>query len=300
MLVVGGSGFIGRHLVRRCLEDTARVTIASRRHHTCAVGGAAVVSIELADRASLAPLAAGAFDYVFNLAGYIDHTPYFSGGRKVIEQHLIGVLNLIDALDRSSLKGFVQVGSSDEYGDLPAPQREDRVGRSISPYALAKQSAGAFVQMLAEREGFPGAVARLFLVYGPGQDEGRFLPQIITACLRNERFAVSPGAQQRDFCYVEDIVDGLVRTAVTSAAHGGVLNLGSGEGSTVRQVIERVVAMAGGGVPDFGARPYRAGESMALVPDIGRARTILGWQPETSLDQGLTRTIAYYRERTAS
>ena len=297
MLIVGGSGFIGRHLVRRCLSETPHVVVAGHRRAAVGAEAAEWVAVDLADAATLGPLRQHQFEYVFNLGGYIDHTTYLNGGRRVIEQHLIGVFNLVDAVRSESLKGFVQIGSSDEYGDLEAQQREDRLGRAISPYALAKQSAGLFIQMLAEREGFPGVAARLFLVYGPEQEEARFLPQIIAGCLRGDRFAVTPGEQLRDFCYVSDIADALVAAAHTPAAHCRILNIGSGEAVTVRSMIERVVGLIGRGVADFGARPYRAGESMALVPDMSLARRVLGWSPTLTLDQGLARTIDYYRER---
>ena len=261
-----------------------------------AVAPAAWVPLDLTDQSSCVVLANQKFDYVFNLGGYIDHTPYLQGGRKVLEQHLVGVWNLVDVLDRSVLKGFVQAGTGDEYGHLPVPHQEDRVDRPISTYAYAKQSAGAFVQMLAQREGFPGSVVRLFLVYGPEQEEVRFLPQIISACLRGEHFAVTPGEQIRDFCYVDDVVEALVRTALSPGARGTVLNIGSGQPTTVREVVQLVTQLAGAGIPEFGARPYRAGESMALAPDVRCAAAVLGWRAETPLEKGLAQTIAYYRE----
>jgi nucleoside-diphosphate-sugar epimerase len=241
-------------------------------------------------------LAGSSFEYVFNLAGYIDHRPYFAGGRAVIAQHLDGLMNLIDSIGRDELKGFVQIGSSDEFGDAPAPQLERTGSTVISPYAFAKLAATDFIRFLARQEGFPGTVARLFLTYGPGQDEKRFLPQVIRACVRNERFGVSTGLQVRDFCYVDNVVEGLRRAATCGSARGMTLNIASGRPITVREVVEKVVRLVGGGSPQFGARPYRPGENMALVADISKTSEMLGWEPTTSLEAGLMATIAAEKE----
>lgn len=242
-------------------------------------------------------LARESFDYVFNAGGYIEHTPYAEGGRRVIDHHLVGLLNLLDTLDRRSVKGFIQLGSSDEYGEAPAPQREDSDGRPISPYAFAKQSATKLIRMLADQEGFPGVVVRLFLVYGPGQGRSRFLPQVITACLRGEPFSCTLGEQHRDFCYVEDVVDGIVRAALLPQAKGQIINVASGKPVTIRRMTEIIVKLIGAGKPEYGSRPYRPGESMMLYADISKATSLLNWAPAISLEDGLRRTIDYYKER---
>jgi nucleoside-diphosphate-sugar epimerase len=204
-------------------------------------------------------------------------------------------MNLVEYLDTAKLKGFVQVGSSDEYGSLPAPQKETMRECPISPYSIAKTAATHFVQTLAATEGFPGVVLRPFLVYGTGQDMKRLLPQIITACLRDEDFKTSEGKQLRDFCYVEDVVEAMVRAALSPAAKGHVINIGSGDPVYIRDVVTRVVQMAGGGKPLWGTVLYRQGENMALYPDISLAKSLLGWSPRISFDEGLRRTIDYCR-----
>lgn len=257
-----------------------------------------VLRCDVRDRTALHTALQGhRFDYVFHLGGYIDHTPFFSGGRAVVDQHLTGTLNLLEALDRDALRGFVYVGSSDEYGDAPAPQVESARGRLISPYAFAKRATAELLSMLAQREALPAVTVRLFLVYGPGQDRNRFLPQLITGCLRGERIPVSPGEQSRDFCYVGDIVEGMVRAACSERTRGEVLNLASGRAITVRQMVETVVRLVGRGTPEFGARPYREGESMALVADMTKTSTLLGWKATTRLSDGLRTTVASFEER---
>lgn len=300
VLVVGGTGFIGRHLATKCLELGAAVTVMTRaQRQTVWVAGARHVHCDLRRRESVAAALDGrAFQFVFNLGGYIDHTPYSAGGRDVIEQHLTGLMNLVDALDRPALRGFVQVGSSDEYGDQAAPQSGPFNSAPISPYAFAKRACTDLVRGLSSQEGFPGIATRLFLVYGPGQGTARLLPHVIQACLRDETFPVSPGEQTRDFCFVEDVVEGLILAGVTTSAHGSSVNIASGEPVQIRDIIESVVRLTQGGKPQFGARPYRQGESMALFADVSNTSTLLGWHRRTPLEEGLVRTIAAYREST--
>jgi nucleoside-diphosphate-sugar epimerase len=297
VLITGGTGFVGRHLAARCVRLGADVAVLSlSREPQSSSGDIMVLHADLRQPVSVARAVDGrVFDFVFNLGGYIDHRPYFAGGRDVVEQHLTGLMNLLDVLDRSVLRGFVQVGSSDEYGDQPVPQCGFSDSPPISPYAFAKRACSDLVRALAKQEDFPGIVARLFLVYGPGQGVERLLPHVVQACLRNEAFPVSPGEQTRDFCFVTDVVEGLLLAARTPQAHGSLVNIASGEPVRIRDVVESVVRLAGAGRPEFGARPYRQSESMALFADMSETTALLGWRPRVSLEEGLAKTIAAYR-----
>lgn len=300
ILIAGGTGFIGRNLTERCLRNTPNVFCLSLTGRSNDIIGGkrkpVILQGDLLDRNHLKSLLSRyTFDYVFNLSGYIDHIHYLKGGRKILEAHFTGLLNLIDVLDTAKLKGFVQVGSSDEYGWLPAPQKETMREMPISPYSMAKTAATHFIQTIAATEGFPGVVLRPFLVYGPGQDMKRLLPQIITACLKDKPFSTSEGKQLRDLCYVADVAEAMVRAALSTTARGHVINIGSGDPISIREVVEMVVRMTGGGTPMWGTVLYRQGENMALYPDISMARHLLKWSPETSFDEGLKKTIEYCR-----
>lgn len=297
ILIFGGTGFIGRHLAEKCLKDFNHVTVLGVSIKKSGSKNIEVLKADLTDKDNLRSVLHGkSFDYVFNLSGYIDHTPYFKGGRKVIESHLVGLMNILDCLDRKRLKGFVQIGSSDEYGNAPAPQKETMREMPISPYSMAKTASSHFIQMLHRTEGFRGTVLRLFLVYGPGQDDGRFLPQIIKACLKNESFKTSEGKQLRDFCYVDDAVDAMVRAALSTKARGHIINIASGIPISIREVVERVMGFIGKGRPLWGTYPYREEENMELYADITLAQRLLGWRASTSLEEGLKKIIEYYKK----
>lgn len=293
LLVVGGTGFIGRHVVARAVTLGWQVTTLSARPAEST--RPASVSHVIADITDLDAvrrgLADAAFEYVVNCGGHIDHTPYARGGRGLIDAHFGGVMNLTASVRREALLGMVNLGSSDEYGSSPAPQEETQREAPIAPYSLGKVAATHFLQMLHRTEGFPATTLRLFLVYGPGQAETRFLPQVIRGCLEGRSFPTSEGRQLRDFCFVTDTVDAVFAALTSSAGHGEVINIGSGQPVAVRDVIEAVQRLVGQGAPVFGQVPYRTGESMALYADIAKASALLGWRPRVSLDTGLRATI---------
>lgn len=301
VLVVGGGGFIGSALSKTLNTLGARVVclVRSGTKKSGALLNVRTVLADIREHASLKKaLANYSFDYVFNLGGYIDHSPYLEGGRNIVDVHYTGVLNLLDYVFTSSLKKFVQIGSSDEYGNGPSPQSENLREAPISPYSAAKTGATHLIQALSRTEGLPGVVVRLFLVYGPGQDDRRFLPQIIKGCLDGRTFPTSSGKQLRDFCYIEDVVEGLILAAVKPKSAGHVINIASGQPIAIRAVIEKVVELIGSGQPDFGAYPYRVGENMELYADISLAKNMLDWNPKTDLEEGLKITVEYYKNST--
>lgn len=295
LLVIGGTGFIGHHLLA-ATRNNYQVTSVSLNppRPERLVTSVRYRQMDIRDLNAVKTCLDGEYDFVVNLGGYIDHRLYMNGGDALIEEHFRALQNLISALSRKSLKCFVQVGSSDEYGNSPAPQGEDVREQSISPYSFAKLASTHFLQMLSKTEFFPVVVLRLFLVYGPYQNENRFLPQIIKACRRNEQFPVSPGMQIRDFCYVEDVVKAIMLALTSKGLEGQVFNIGSGEPRTIRQVIEKVQVLAGGGMPQYGANPYRVGENMSLYANIQKAQEKLGWSPQVTIGEGLRKTIESY------
>lgn len=301
VLVVGGAGFIGGHLVQRlcgmnavvtCL-DVVKPTYLSDKFenlHCCYA--------DLRDVAQLkSALSNSRFDYVFNFGGSIDHVSYRDGGRRVIDVHLVGMLNLLDNLDWSSLRAFIQVGSSDEYGNGIAPQVETQREAPFSPYSAAKTAAAHLLQSLFKSDRLPATILRFFLVYGPQQNQQRFIPQIIKGCLSDESFPTSEGKQLRDFCYIDDVIDAVLLAALNSNSRGQCLNIASGRPVAIRDVVATIQKIIGLGSPQFGEHGYRERENMALYANVKRAREILQWQPKVDLTTGLERTIAWYRQQ---
>jgi len=299
LLVVGGTGFIGSHIVNRAVGLGWDVTSLSLRDQDGpGPPSARAVSVDVADGGALREaLGDAAFEYVVNCSGYVDHTLFFDGGRSVGDAHFQGVLNLAEALDRHALRAFLHIGSSDAYGITPAPQVETQREAPASPYAASKVAATHFLQMLHRAEKFPATILRLFLSYGPGQDDRRFLPQVILGCLEDRPFPTSRGEQLRDFCYVEDVVDAVMAALARPAVAGEGINIASGQPVSVREMIETVRQLVGRGKPQLGKLAYRPGENMELYADISKARTLLDWEPKVPLRVGLEKTIQWTRAR---
>ena len=300
LLVVGGNGFIGQHIVRRALGllwDVSSLNF-SMPDPKNRIEGVRYLVADISDNLQLrAALTANSFEYVVNCGGYIDHTLFSAGGRKVFDAHFSGALNLVQLLDRKSLKAYINIGSSDEYGNSAAPQVEDLREAPISPYSIGKVAATHLLEMLHKTESFPGTTLRLFLVYGPGQDMRRFLPQIIKGCIENRSFPTSAGTQLRDFCFITDVVDAVFRTFFCESARGQSINIGSGDGVSIRQMIEIVREHIGAGEPRYGEIPYRTGENMALYGNVSKAKLLLNWAAGVPLQEGLQQTINWYRDQ---
>jgi len=296
---VGGSGFIGQHVVKESLEQGFSTTVLSinNRHVMGRLEGVTYFSADISDKVDLlASLKGKAFSYVINLSGYIDHSNYSNGGSRVYDVHFNGVRSLIDCLDKSKIKGFVQIGSSDEYGNNSAPQSEAQREAPISIYSCAKVASTYFLQTLYKTENFPAVILRPFLVYGPKQSKERFIPQIIKGCLNGQKFPASEGQQLRDFCFIDDFVQAVFLALDNNNIHGEVINIASGEPIFIKKIIDIIVDMTGSGQPQFGKIAYRSGENMSLYADINKAKRLLKWVPKVSLKDGLTQTISYYSQ----
>lgn len=298
LLIVGGSGFIGSHLAYSSVKHGYNTTVLSLNsfRNDKRIEKVNYLQADIRNLDKLKPiLSKEKYSHVVNLGGYIDHSKFLNGGRDVVDAHFIGVENIVQSLDWSELKIFVQIGSSDEYGDAMAPQIETMRERPISSYSVGKLAAEQLLQMLFRAEGFPAVILRLFLVYGPGQSTDRFLPQIITSCLQGKQFPASHGQQVRDFCFIDDIVEGILNILNSKHVYGEIFNFASGVPVTIRDVLEQVINIIGKGTPQFGRIPYRNGENMSLYADISKAIEKLNWMPKTNLEDGLIKTINYYK-----
>jgi nucleoside-diphosphate-sugar epimerase len=295
LLVVGGTGFIGSHVIKEGVRRGWQVDSLGLNEPPAArrVAGVGYIVADITLPETLSEIAKIKYHFVVNLSGYIDHSLFSSGGRRQINTHFEGLLNLLERLDQTHLKRFVQIGSSDEYGAAKAPQCEDSREQPISPYSLAKVAGTHFLQMLHRTEGFPAVILRLFLTYGPNQDNKRFIPQIIKGCLDDQAFPTSNGEQLRDFCYIDDTVRAIYSVFECDDANGQVFNVGSGLPVSIKEVISSVCEITGKGRPQFGSLRYRPGENMALYADINKIKSVTGWMPSFSLEAGLALTVKW-------
>ncbi|MDC0188461.1 NAD(P)-dependent oxidoreductase [bacterium] len=296
ILVIGGTGFIGHHLLKSIQKKGWQMTSISLNSpiEKRIVEGVRYLHFDMADKSLVKKRLIEDFDYVVNLSGYINHQLFQNGGRKLIETHFNALQNLMEVLPRRKLMRFVQIGSSDEYGNAPAPQHEDLRENPISPYSFGKVASTHFLQMLHLTENLPAVTLRLFLTYGPGQNSKRFLPQIIRGCLADSTFPASAGDQIRDFCHVDDTVRAILKALIVPDITGEVFNVASGIPITIRAMIKKICTLTGSGKPQFGKIPYRNGENLALYANVEKAEKILKWKAAVNLDKGLLDTIDWF------
>ena len=295
LLIIGGTGFIGRHVVHEALKRNFKLTVISKNPvpSFLKIKNVDYIEVDIVNIQALnKSLKAISFNYVINLGGYIDHSDYLNGGNLVFDNHFFGLKNLVDCLDKSKLKSFVQIGSSDEYGNNPAPQVETQREMPFSIYSCAKLAATNFLITLNKTDKFPAIILRPFLIYGPGQDLSRFIPQVIRGCLSDESFPASSGEQLRDFCYIDDFVKALF-LAIKVGPHGEIINIASGKPISVKKAVTKIVDIIGTGRPEFGQLDYRPSENMSLYADIYKAKKILGWMPSIDFETGIKKTIIW-------
>ena len=298
ILIVGGTGFIGSHIVKEALIRGLQVAVISKNHKPLSdrLKGVEYLCVDISQKDKLHnELKDKQFQYVVNLGGYVNHSNYSSGGDKVFDVHFNGAKNLINFLNKDVLKSFIQIGSSDEYGINSAPQNENQREAPISPYSFAKTATTQFLQMLYRTEQFPVVILRPFLVYGPGQGMDRFIPQVINGCIEGKEFPTSEGLQLRDFCFISDFVDSIFSSIGNTQAFGEVINIASGEPISIKEVVMKIQRIVDSGSPQFGNSSYRKGENMKLYANIKKAKTLLNWQPKISIKDGLKKTIKVIR-----
>jgi len=303
-VVLGGAGFVGSHLCEQLLAGGAEV-LSVDNHATGRPENLAPLAanprFQVVEHDITRPLEiAGPLDLVFNLASPASPADYH---RLPVETLRVGSLGTEHALQLARAKGAVmlQASTSEVYGDpLVHPQREDYFGNvdPVGPRAVydeAKRYGEAIVSAYRRTCGVQTRIARIFNTYGPRMrlDDGRVVPAFIGQALAGEDFTVfGDGTQTRSFCYVRDLVAGLILLARSDVQDP--VNLGNPAEMTILQFAEAVRKAAGGG-GQIVHRPLPQGDPKQRRPDITRARTLLGWAPAVPLEEGLRETIEWFR-----
>jgi len=295
ILIVGGTGFIGYHLAKRSLKKGWSVTSISTKSPKKKryLSKVKYILCDISKKKSLKRNIRKSFTFVVNLGGYVDH----SKKKKTFDSHYNGCINLTEIFLNKPPKAFVQMGSSVEYGNLKSPQKENGRCNPKSVYGKAKLMASNYSIDLFQKRRFPSTVLRLYLAYGPKQDLNRFLPFIIMACKKNEKFPCSRGNQFRDFVHVNDVVDVIIKSLSNRNAKGQIINIGSGRPRKLKNIIKYVRKVSNGGHPQFGKIKLRKDEILKIYPSIKKAEKLIGWKPRTSFEKGIKNTIRNYNEQ---
>jgi dTDP-glucose 4,6-dehydratase len=308
VLITGGAGFIGSHLCERFLAEGDDVICMDN----LLTGSADNVAHLFSDR-RFTFIQQDVTNYIF-VKGPVDAILHFASPASPIDylelpiQTLkVGSLGTHKALGLAKEKNsrFLLASTSECYGDpLVHPQNEEYWGNvnPIGPrgvYDEAKRFAEAITMAYHRTHGVKARIVRIFNTHGPRMrlNDGRVVPNFIAQALRDEPMTVyGDGSQTRSFCYVSDLVEGLVR--LLRSDYSGPVNLGNPMEVTILQFAERIKALTQS-KSEIVYRPLPEDDPKVRQPDITRARKLLGWEPKVSLDEGLRHTIEYFRDKVA-
>jgi UDP-glucose 4-epimerase len=302
ILVTGGAGFIGSHIVEHHQEIAGEIRVLDNlrtgyRHN---LDGLRHEFIEgsVTDRGLVREAVAGV-DLVFHMAALVSVPESMEKPGECVDINVHGLLNVLEESAAAGVRKVVFASSAAVYGDNPVvPKLESMLPEPKSPYAITKLDGEYYLEMFRRERGLETAAIRFFNVFGPRQDpKGAYaaaVPIFIEKAVRGENITVfGDGGQTRDFIYVKDIVGALVFAATTPGVHG-VFNAGYGGQITINDLAARIIANAGSAARIVHG-PERAGDVRHSRASADKLRAA-GWQPRHSLEEGLDATFGFFKK----
>ena len=308
-LVTGGAGFIGSHLATELVRrgHTVRVAdslITGKRRNLDHLTGVEFLEGDLADLAFAARAAAG-MEYVLHQAAIPSVPRSVADPIASNRSNVVATLNVLVAARDAAVKRVVYAGSSSAYGNTATlPKREDMRPDPLSPYALQKLVGEQYGQMFTRLYGLETVTTRYFNVFGPRQDPGSPYSGVIslfaTALLEGRQPTIyGNGEQTRDFTYVTNVVDGVLRACEAPKVAGEVINVACGTRISLNDLLRVMNRIVGTSIEPIYKAP-RAGDVQDSQADISKAKTLLGYTPIVPLEEGLRHTLEWCRQGSAA
>jgi len=291
VLVTGGSGFIGSHLCRRLCNAGTEVHAISRRKRP-GENNLQWWQGDLSDSATVRDLVTAVKpDVIFHLASHVMGARNLENVMPTFRSNLLSTVNILTVASEIGCRRIVLSNSLEE------PDPGDPTSIPSSPYAAAKWASSGYARMFHALYQLPIVILRLFMVYGPAQQElGKLIPYVTLCLLRGEAPRLTGGQREVDWIYVDDVVDGLIAAAQATNVEGNTIDIGSGELVSIRNVVEHLTRLTNPKIdPLFGALAERPLEQVRKA-DIAAALARIGWKPKTSLREGLENTVNWYRQ----
>jgi dTDP-glucose 4,6-dehydratase len=310
VLVTGGGGFIGSHLVERLMALGARIAAFVRYNSRNDAGFLEllgerkreidIVYGDIRDLVAVRQVVRGV-EVLFHLAALIGIPYSYVHPDEVIAVNTVGTLNVLTAAKECEVRRIVVTSTSEVYGTaLYVPIDEKHPKRPQSPYSASKIAADAIAISYHLSFGLPVAVIRPFNTYGPRQSDRAIIPTIISQALTKKEIVLGNMSPTRDFTFVADTVKGFVKAGESEKVVGEEINLGTGREISIHGLAKKIAVMVGRDVSIRQAeRRTRPGNSevQRLLADNTKARKLLGWEPQKTLDEGLRETLEWVKER---
>jgi len=305
-LVTGGAGFIGSHLVAASAREGLRVRIVDdlstgHRENLDEIGGDFdFIEGSVADEALLHKVLPGV-ELIFHEAAIPSVPRSVEDPRQSHQASVEGTFSLLLAAKRNNVRRVIYAASSSAYGDQPTlPKTEVMQPDPLSPYAVAKLVGEYYCQVFTRVYGLETVSLRYFNVFGPRQDPGSqysgVVSRFISALLNDQQPVIyGDGGQSRDFTYIDNVVSANMKAASTSRGLGTVINIANGERVSLNQLLEQLKIITS--KPDVkpAYQEPRLGDVRHSLADISRARELLGYEPQVGLQEGLRRTIDWWK-----
>ena len=305
VLLTGGTGFLGHHVVKALLDKKADVTLLVQPHEkTWRLDGIEsnvnIIKATLTDaEETKKAIQEVKPEVIIHFAGWMERRRDVTILDDMYEHHVSSTMNLILAAEPKVTRLILNTGTSEEYGEQSDPFIETLPIDPVSPYSASKGAATVMATYLSKAIGLPVVTMRPFITYGPGQVHDTLIPFLIKGVLQKKTVELTEGLQYRDFIFVDDLVSCYLAVIEKeeSIKSPQVFNVGTGQKTRVRDVIETIAdLMNGEDYLKIGARPMRPGESESMVADIQKTKEFLGWAAKISLREGLGKTIAWWLE----
>ncbi len=301
-IVTGGAGFVAANLVRRLLRDGHEVVATVRpQSDTWRIDGLRddidCVELDIEDSAQVADLVGREKpDTIFHLAAHGAYS-WQRERRRIFETNLGGTMNVLEAAVAHNVNAVVVAGSSSEYGFKDHSPAEAEALEPNSDYATAKAAATLLAGYIGRSESVDVVTLRLYSAYGPWEEPDRLVPKLVSSALAGRLPPLVEPDTARDFVFVADVVEAFITAAEKAeAATGRIYNLGTGRQTTLREIVETARRLFRvDEEPLWNTMPQRSWDTTIWVADSARIRAELGWEPRTSLEQGLVATAEWLK-----
>lgn len=314
VLVTGGAGFLGSHLCEKLLKDGYKVICLDNLltgskenieqllyiHNFEFIGGDVCNFKFLKSLSQLSDL-----NYIFHLASPASPVDYQNYPEETLLANSMGTLNVLKLAKRTGAKVLI-ASTSEVYGDpLEHPQKETYFGNvnSFGPrscYDEGKRFGETATYVYIRKYDIDAKIIRIFNTYGPRmqKDDGRVVSNFIMSALSGRPIDIDgDGSQTRSFCYVDDLIEGIIKTMFTEGTRGEIFNLGNPDEFTIKELAQKIKEITGSNSEIIYSNKFRENDPMRRQPDIAKAKRILDWEPKVNLEDGLRRTIEYYKNK---